>query len=103
MVIVKTPLRISFAGGGTDLPSFYRRDYGSVLSSTIDKYVYVILNHRFDDKIYISYSRKEIVDSVDDIQHELVREAMRKFLIDALKEEKEVAELEANSELVQTQ
>lgn len=78
MIITQTPLRISLGGGGTDLPAYYRRKAGCVLSTAIDKYVYVILNQRFDSKIYISYSRKEIVDSVDEIQHELVREAMRK-------------------------
>lgn len=77
MLITQTPLRISFAGGGTDLEAYYRESGGAVLSSAIDKYVYVILNKRFDDKIYLSYSKKEIVDSVDEIQHELVREAMR--------------------------
>ncbi len=77
MLITQTPLRISFAGGGTDLAAYYRASPGAVLSSAIDKFVYVILNKRFDDKIYISYSRKEVVDSIDDIQHELVREAMR--------------------------
>ena len=77
MLITQTPLRISIAGGGTDLESYYRDSGGAVLSSAIDKYVYVILNKRFDDKIYISYSKKEIVDSVDEIQHELVREALR--------------------------
>jgi D-glycero-alpha-D-manno-heptose-7-phosphate kinase len=77
MLITQTPLRISFAGGGTDLESYYRESGGAVLSSAIDKYVYVILNKRFDDKIYVSYSKKEIVDSVDEIQHELVREALR--------------------------
>lgn len=77
MLITQTPLRISFAGGGTDLEAYYRHGGGAVLSSAIDKYVYVILNKRFDDKIYLSYSKKEIVDSVDEIQHELVREAMR--------------------------
>ena len=77
MLITQTPLRISIAGGGTDLESYYRESGGAVLSSAIDKYVYVILNKRFDDKIYVSYSKKEIVDSVDEIQHELVREALR--------------------------
>ena len=77
MLITQTPLRISIAGGGTDLAAYYRLQGGAVLSTAIDKYVYVILNKRFDDKIYIGYSRKEIVDSVDDIQHDLVREAMR--------------------------
>ncbi|MFH0907574.1 MAG: GHMP kinase [bacterium] len=77
MIITQTPLRISLAGGGTDLAGYYRQAGGAVVSSAIDKYIYVILNQRFDDKIYISYSRKEIVDSVDEIKHELVREAMR--------------------------
>lgn len=78
MLISQTPLRISLAGGGTDLPAYYRRREGAVVSAAIDKYIYVILNSRFDDKIYISYSKKEIVDRVDDIHHELVREALRK-------------------------
>ena len=82
MLITQTPLRISLAGGGTDIPGYYREGGGAVLASAIDKYVYVILNQRFDDRIYIGYSRKEIVDSVDDIQHELVREAMRKAGVD---------------------
>ena len=77
MIIVQTPLRISFAGGGTDLEDFWRKEEGWVASSAIDKYVYVIVKERFDDKIYINYSEKEIVNSVDEIQHELVREAMK--------------------------
>ena len=77
MIITQTPLRISFAGGLTDLPEFYERHGGCVVSSSIDKYIYVIINDRFDDKIYINYSQKEIVDSVDEIQHDLVREAMK--------------------------
>ena len=77
MIVVRTPLRISFVGGGSDFPDYYRAHGGAVLSTAIDKYVYVIVKERFDDQIYINYSRKEIVDSVADIQHELVREAMR--------------------------
>ena len=77
MLITQTPLRVSLAGGGTDLASYYRDRGGAVVSVAIDKFIYVILNQRFDDKIYISYSKKEIVDSLDEIQHELVREAMR--------------------------
>lgn len=82
MIISQTPLRISFAGGGTDLPSFYHQEEGWVISSAIDKYVFVIVKERFDDKIYINYSQKEIVDSVDEIEHDLVREAMRKTGVD---------------------
>ena len=78
MIISKTPLRISFVGGGTDLPSFYEKDYGSVLSSTIDKHVYVIIKERFDDLIYVNWTKKEIVNKPYDIEHDLVREAMKK-------------------------
>ncbi len=82
MIISQTPLRISLAGGGTDLASFYRQEEGWVISSAIDKYVFVIIKERFDDKIYINYSKKEIVDSVDQIEHDLVREAMRKTRVE---------------------
>jgi len=78
MIIVQTPLRISFLGGGTDFEDFYKNHGGSVLSSAINKYVFIIVSERFDDMVYVNYSKKEIVDSVDKIQHELVREAMRK-------------------------
>lgn len=77
MIITQTPLRISFAGGGTDLADFYRVDGGCVISSAIDKYIYVIIKERFDDKIRVGYSKTEMVDSVDEIEHELVRECLR--------------------------
>lgn len=78
MIITQTPLRISFAGGGTDFADFYSREDGSVVSTAIDKYVYVIVKERFDHKIYLKWSLNEIVDRIDDVKHELVREAMRK-------------------------
>ena len=78
MIISRTPLRVSFAGGGTDLESYYSTGHGAVLSTTVKKYVYVTVNRRFDDDIRVSYSRTEIVDSVDDVEHGLVREALRK-------------------------
>lgn len=78
MIITQTPLRISFAGGGTDFPDFYLQETGQVLSTAIDKFLFVIVKERFDSKIYVNYSQKEIVDHIDDLQHELVREAMRK-------------------------
>jgi len=65
MIIVQTPLRISFFGGGTDFEDFYRNHGGVVLSTTINKYVFVIVKERFDDMIYVNYSRKEIVDSFE--------------------------------------
>ena len=81
MIITQTPLRLSFLGGGTDFPDYYASPAnargGAVVGAAIDKYVYVIVKERFDDKIYVNYSKKEIVDRVDQLEHELVREAMR--------------------------
>jgi D-glycero-alpha-D-manno-heptose-7-phosphate kinase len=77
MIITQTPLRIGLLGGGTDLPSYYHEHGGRVLNCALDKYVYVIVKQRFDDDIYVNYSRKEIVSRIDDLEHELVREAMR--------------------------
>jgi D-glycero-alpha-D-manno-heptose-7-phosphate kinase len=76
MIITQTPLRIGLFGGGTDLPGYYREHGGRVLNCAIDKYIYVVVKQRFDDDIYVNYSRKEIVSKVDDLEHELVREAM---------------------------
>jgi D-glycero-alpha-D-manno-heptose-7-phosphate kinase len=76
MIITQTPLRIGLLGGGTDLPDYYREYGGRVLNCAIDKYVYVIVKQRFDDDIYVNYSKKEIVSRVEDLEHELVREAM---------------------------
>ena len=76
MIITQTPLRIGLLGGGTDLPSYYREHGGRVLNCALDKYVYVIVKERFDDDIYVNYSKKEIVSRVDELEHELVREAM---------------------------
>jgi D-glycero-alpha-D-manno-heptose-7-phosphate kinase len=77
MIISQTPLRISLSGGGTDLASYYIENEGFVVSTAIDKYIYVIINERFDDLIYVDYSSKEIVTKIDDIQHDLVREAAK--------------------------
>jgi D-glycero-alpha-D-manno-heptose-7-phosphate kinase len=76
MIITQTPLRVGLVGGGTDLPSFYREHGGRVLNAAIDKYVYVVIKQRFDDDIYVNYSEKEIVSRVEDLRHDLVREAM---------------------------
>lgn len=77
MIIVQTPLRISFFGGGTDFYDFYSSHGGAVLSTAIDKYVFAIIKERFDDLICVNYSKKENVNEVGQLQHELVREAMR--------------------------
>ncbi|MBK9925961.1 MAG: GHMP kinase [Anaerolineales bacterium] len=77
MIIVQTPLRISFFGGGTDFPSYFMEEGGCVLSSAIDKFIFLTIKERFDDKLRIGYTRTEMVDNIDQIQHELIREALR--------------------------
>ncbi len=77
MIISQTPLRLSFLGGNTDFPEFYKKYGGGVLTTAINKYVYCIVTKRFDDKIYVNWSKKEIVDEVSQIEHELVREALK--------------------------
>ena len=76
MIVTQTPLRIGLVGGGTDLPQYYLEHGGRVLNCAIDKYVYVIVKLRFDDDSYVNYSKKEIVPCVEDLAHDLVREAM---------------------------
>jgi len=77
LIIVQTPLRISFFGGGTDFSTFFMQEGGCVLSSAIDKYIFVTVKERFDEKLRIGYTQTEMVESVDAIQHELIREALR--------------------------
>ena len=78
MIIVQTPLRVSLFGGGTDFPSFYRQEGGCVLSSAIDKYIFVTIKKRFDQKLRVGYTQTEMVDTVDEVKHELIRESLRK-------------------------
>ncbi len=83
VIITRTPLRISFAGGGSDFPAVYRRapglpsPGGAVVATAIDKYMYITVNRKFDERIRASYSVTEMVDRVDDLKHELIREALR--------------------------
>jgi D-glycero-alpha-D-manno-heptose-7-phosphate kinase len=77
VIISRTPLRISFVGGGSDLPAFYRHEPGAVVSTAIDKYIYITVNPKFDKQIRASYSRTEIVKTVDELYHELIREALK--------------------------
>ncbi|MBI2164996.1 MAG: GHMP kinase [Chloroflexi bacterium] len=76
MIICQTPLRISFAGGGTDIPEFYREHGGAVLTSTINKYVFIIVNDRFESGVSVNYYQNEVVSSVEELKHDLVREAL---------------------------
>jgi D-glycero-alpha-D-manno-heptose-7-phosphate kinase len=77
MIISQTPLRISLLGGNTDFPDYYEKYGGLVLTTTIDKYVYCIVKERYDDLIKLNYSVKESVSKVDELKHELVREALK--------------------------
>jgi D-glycero-alpha-D-manno-heptose-7-phosphate kinase len=82
MIISRTPLRMSFVGGGSDLPSFYRMHGGAVVSTAIDKYVYVNVNKKFDNGIRVAYSKNEEVDRVEQIDHRIVRSAMQFLQLD---------------------
>ena len=84
MIITKTPLRITFAGGGSDMASYYDEHAGTCISATINKYVYVLVKKRFDNKIYLKYSDNEVVDvnKIDDIQHDFIRETLKFMNVD---------------------
>jgi D-glycero-alpha-D-manno-heptose-7-phosphate kinase len=82
LIIVQTPLRISFFGGGTDFREFFMQEGGCVLGSAIDKYIFVTIKQRFDSKLRIGYTQTEMVDEIDQIHHELIRESLRTTRID---------------------
>src|SRR5438105_12065916 len=77
MIISRSPLRISLGGGGTDLPSYYREHGGFVIAAAIDKYVYITLHETFQPQFIIKYSKMEVVNTADDIQHPIIREALK--------------------------
>lgn len=77
MIISRTPLRISFVGGGSDIAGFYRKSPGAVVTTAINKYIYIMVEKQFDGRIIVQYSKMEIVKRVSDIQNNLVREAMK--------------------------
>ncbi len=78
MIVTQTPMRISFAGGGTDLAEFYLHEYGSVVAAAVDKYVYVIVKERLDNKIRASLTELEVVDRTSELRDELLKAAMEK-------------------------
>ncbi len=82
MIISRTPLRISFVGGGSDIGSYYQYENGAVITTAINKYIYITVNKKFDNKIRASYSKTEIVDTVSELQHELIRECLKLTGID---------------------
>ena len=82
MIITRTPFRVSFIGGGSDLREFYKyNNYGAVISTTIQKYMYIIIHPYFHDKIRLKYSITEDVKSIDDIKHPIIRECIKKVKI----------------------
>jgi D-glycero-alpha-D-manno-heptose-7-phosphate kinase len=76
MIISRTPLRMSFVGGGSDLPSFYRKYGGAVISTAINKYIYINVNSKFDSGIRLAYSKTEEVSNVEEIDHKLVKASL---------------------------
>ena len=85
MIISRTPFRISFAGGGTDLRSFYCEEPGQVLSTSIDKYIYVVVKRQVgivEYKYRVNWSKVEFVNDINDIEHPIIREALRLYQID---------------------
>lgn len=102
MIISRTPFRISFAGGGTDLRSFYSREEGQVLSTTIDKYLYVVVRRQMglvEYKYRVHYSKVESCQTIEEIEHPIVREALRLFEIDFPIEITTVADIPASTGL----
>jgi len=84
MIITRTPFRVSFVGGGSDLREFYSKNgYGAVVSSTITKYMYIIIHPYFHDKIRLKYSKTEDVEHVDEIEHPIIRESLKKVHIES--------------------
>ncbi|PWT95464.1 MAG: galactokinase [Blastocatellia bacterium] len=77
MIIVRSPLRISLGGGGTDLPSYYRKNGGFLIAAAIDKYVYITVHRRFMDGFLLKYSHFEEVGTIDEIKHPIIREALK--------------------------
>ena len=77
MIVARSPLRISLGGGGTDLPSYYEEHEGFLISAAIDKYVYITLHQTFDEGYLLKYSKLERAETIEDIQHPIIREALK--------------------------
>ena len=99
MIISRTPLRVSFSGGGTDLEDFYLSEPGAVVGTAIKKYVYITVSERFDNTIRVSYSKTEIVSRVDDIQHPIIKAALKMVGIDSGIEIVSIADMPAGTGL----
>ena len=96
MIISATPLRMSFIGGGSDLPVFYRRFGGAVVSTAIDKYVYITVNRKFDHEIRLSYSKTENVKNAAQLEHNLVKNGLQYMGVDGGLEITSIADIPAS-------
>lgn len=84
MIGTQTPFRISFAGGGTDLKEFYSRQPGCVVSTTVNKYMFIFAHPFFDQKTQVKYSKTELVNDISEIKHPIVREVLKKFGLNSI-------------------
>ena len=96
MIISRAPVRISMGGGGTDLPSYYEKYEGFLLAASINKYVHILLNKRFEESIRLSYSKTEIVDDINDIEHGIFRASLKHCAIKKQVEIISVADVPSN-------
>lgn len=99
MIITRSPLRISLGGGGTDLPSYFRQYGGDLVAAAIDKYVYVTIHRTFEEEMIIKYSQMEKVDSIKDIRHPIIREALMMLPVDPHLEIASMADIPAGTGL----
>src|SRR5437588_10140491 len=99
MIITRSPLRITLGGGGTDLASYYRDHGGFLIGAAIDKYVYVTVMRAFVQGIFLKYSQLEHVSTADEVQHPIIREAIRLMEIDAQIEITTLADIPAGTGL----
>jgi D-glycero-alpha-D-manno-heptose-7-phosphate kinase len=91
MILIKSPLRITFGGGGTDLPSFYNQYDGFLISATINKHIYISLNKPFEDYFFLKYSKYEKVKKIKNIKHPIIKKVFQKYLINNNKLELQIA------------
>jgi D-glycero-alpha-D-manno-heptose-7-phosphate kinase len=96
MIVSKTPFRLSFFGGGSDLPTYYMQEEGCVISTSIDKYIYITVNEKFDNSIRLSYSVTENVTESKHLQHDIVRNILEVFKIKTGIEITSVSDLPSN-------
>ena len=96
MILSKAPVRLSMGGGGTDLASYYREYGGFLLATSINKFVYILLNRRFEDNFRLSYSKTEIINTVEEIEHPIFRESIKYVGIEGKVEIVSVSDVPSN-------